>query len=273
MKISVSNIAWTAELDKDMYQRLQRDGFSGVEIAPTRIFPDRPYEHNEEAGRYAAELKEQYQLTIPSMQSIWFGQTDNMFANKEARMRLLAYTKQAILFAEAIACKNLVFGCPKNRNMPEALTQGEQQKYYDVAVAFFSELAEYASLHHTVLAMEANPPIYHTNFINGTRDAYQLVRAVNHPGFLINLDVGTMIQNGEEIQSIALEKMLPDINHIHISEPGLAPIQRRKLHEEIRDVLRDGAYEGFVSLEMGRQEDTAILKECMDYMIELFGQK
>ena len=70
MKLAISNIAWNAEQDKDMYAKLQQYGFDGLEIAPTRIFPDKPYEHNEEAADFAEQLKKNYGLSIPSMHSV-----------------------------------------------------------------------------------------------------------------------------------------------------------------------------------------------------------
>ena len=39
MKLSFSNIAWSAEQDEKIYGALAARGFSGVEIAPTRLFP------------------------------------------------------------------------------------------------------------------------------------------------------------------------------------------------------------------------------------------
>ena len=271
MKLAISNIAWTAERDRDMYAKLQQYGFDGLEIAPTRIFSEKPYEHKE-AADFAEQLKKNYGLSIPSMQSIWFGQTDNIFAGEEARQRLLDYTKQAILFAEAIQCNNLVFGCPRNRNIPETQTKAEYLAYYEAAVNFFSELAVFSQQHNTVLAMEANPPIYNTNFINGTNDALDIVRTVNHPGFAINLDIGTMIHNEEDVKSIDLEHILPYVNHIHISEPGLKPIERRQLHQEFRDILQDFDYQKYVSIEMGKQNDASIVDGCIQYILQLFGR-
>ena len=43
MKLSISNIAWTPELDTEIYRIMARIGFGGLEIAPTRIFPENPY--------------------------------------------------------------------------------------------------------------------------------------------------------------------------------------------------------------------------------------
>ena len=79
MKLSISNIAWIGEQDETVYDWMQNLGFSGLEIAPTRIFPERPYEHLEEAAEWAKKLKEERGFTVPSMQSIWFGRTERVF--------------------------------------------------------------------------------------------------------------------------------------------------------------------------------------------------
>ena len=50
--------------------------------------------------------------------------------------------------------------------------------------------------------MEANPPIYHTNFINDTQSAIELIEIVNSKGFRLNLDVGTMIENQESVSTL-----------------------------------------------------------------------
>ena len=90
MKLSISNIAWTAENDAEMYQFLQKSGYQGLEIAPTRIFPEAPYDKLAEAKEWAWELKEKYGLEIPSMQSIWYGHQEKIFGSKEERNILIA---------------------------------------------------------------------------------------------------------------------------------------------------------------------------------------
>ena len=64
MKLSISNIAWSTEHDNTMYQFLKDNGFDGLEIAPTRIFPEKPYEHLSEARDWAQLLKDQYGMVI-----------------------------------------------------------------------------------------------------------------------------------------------------------------------------------------------------------------
>ena len=84
MKYSISNIAWDKADDFAMYTFLQHNGIDGIEIAPTRLFPN-PYENIEMAQLYATMLKNRFNLEISSMQSIWFGQQGNIFNPDEAK--------------------------------------------------------------------------------------------------------------------------------------------------------------------------------------------
>lgn len=270
MKLSVSNIAWEAKDDNDVFQKMKDLGFSGLEIAPTRIIQEAPYDHIPQAKAFAEQIKQNYNFTIPSMQSIWYGITDRVFGTEEERARLTAYTKKAIDFAEAIGCRNLVFGCPRNRAIPETDNKADNQEtnnkttvnqtnnqannqadIHKIAISFFRKLGDYAYKHHTIIALEANPPIYHTNYINTTQEAIALIQAVSSEGFKLNLDVGTMIENNEPVSILHGAEHL--INHVHISEPGLTPIKERTLHKELAAFLREVSYKGFVSIEMGKR--------------------
>lgn len=257
IKLSISNIAWAVEHDQQVYEYIKKAGFSGLEIAPTRLFPEKPYEKKTEAKRFAKGLEKIYGLKICSMQSIWYGHSEKIFGAPEEREILLNYTKQAIEFAEIIGARNLVFGCPKNRMI------GENDDK-DIAVRFFRELGDYAAEHGTVLAMEANPVIYGTNFINKTSESIELIKEVNSTGFKLNLDFGTIIYNGESLER--LSHNIDFINHVHISEPNLKLIERRNEHKELMSMLREGRYEGYVSIEMSKREDINEVFKTVDYL-------
>lgn len=261
MKLSISNIAWDIIQDKKVYALMQKYGFTGLEIAPTKIFPKNPYEQLKEAETWSTSVKSFYGLTISSIQSIWYGRNENLFGTKKEQETLIQYTKKAIRFAEAIGCKNLVFGCPKNRSISEHINP-------NLAIPFFKELGDYAAKHGTVLAMEANPAIYHTNYINYTVDAIELIQRVNSLGFLLNLDIGTMIENQESVEELKGNVGL--INHIHISEPGLMPIQKRELYQDLLVLLKNEGYEKYISIEMKKQEDMAVIEDSLLYIRSVF---
>lgn len=261
MKLSISNIGWTAEQDGAAYAVMKEYGFEGLEIAPTRIFPDGPYERLSEAREWSRTLKERYGFSAPSMQSIWFGRQEKIFGTEEERAFLIDYTKKAVDFAAAAGCGNLVFGCPRNRFFPD----GADHK---TGVDFFRTLGEYAASKGTVIGMEANPPIYGTNYVNDTAAALRLVEEVSSDGFRLNLDTGTMIYNGESADVIKGKTRL--VSHVHISEPHLKPIERRQIHNDLKDILLGEGYDRFISVEMGKTGNMGDVITSAIYVRDVF---
>jgi len=270
INLAISNIAWEQASDEFMYSELSRLNFSGIEIAPTRLFTSPPYEKIQESSNYAKRLLDEYGLSICSMQSIWFGITGQLFGTPCERNFLLDYSKKAILFAQALSCRNLVFGCPKNRSLPDNMTP-------DMAYEFFSELGDFAISCGTTLALEANPALYGTNFINTTREAIDFVKNVNNDGFKVNLDTGTIIHNAENIS--AIQDYFQYINHIHLSEPSLVPLVSRSIHKEIMSMAVKCGYEGYFSIEMGKSTIENVLSimayvnECRNQTLEALSHE
>lgn len=264
MKLAISNIAWKSENDKGAYELMRKHGFLGLEIAPTKIFGEKPYECLKQARLFAKQLKAEQGFNVVSMQSIWYGKKENLFNSRTERLELLNYTKKAVDFANAVGCKNLVFGCPKNRAV------SAEKSYYKTAVCFFKEISQYALGQKAVIALEANPVIYNTNFINTTASAIELIKMVDCRGFMLNLDVGAMVYNNESV--FELKGHINLISHVHISEPYLKPIQKRKLHKELKELLLSEGYEGYVSIEMGKTENLTETEKALEYISEVFNE-
>ena len=258
MKISISNIGWDKEKDEEMYKYISSIGFQGLEIAPTRIIEKNPYNHLEEAKEFAIKLYRKYNIEISSIQSIWYGRKENIFNDFNQRKELIKYTKQAIDFAKVVKCKNLVFGCPKNRII------NDSKKNNKIIEEFFFEIGNYAIEKNVYFSIEPNPIIYGTNFINTTDQAIQIVKNLNNKGIKINLDLGAIIYNKENLNIV--EKNIELINHIHISEPNLKVIIPRKIHKDLLKILKNNKYDGYISIEMGKQEDIKIVKETLNYV-------
>lgn len=261
MKIAISNIGWNSNDDSRMYKFMKENGVDGLEIAPTKIIPIAPYDNLDLAREFADEMRNQG-IIIPSMQSIWYGKNEEIFGSEEERKALIEYTKKAVIFAETIGCENLVFGCPRNRNINDADVD------YATAITFFKELGDFAAEHHTTIGMEANPEIYNTNFVNTTSDALKLIEDVDSEGFKLNLDIGTMVYNQEDCELLRGKVTL--INHVHLSEPYLRQIEKRVLHKELRQLLEEEGYSRYVSAEMGTQEKVEKCFEAMIYLKEVF---
>ena len=262
MKLSISNIAWNQDQDTAVYTRMKEERYTGLEIAPTKVFGADAYEKADEVKTWKTDLSAKYGFEISSMQSICYGRQEAIFGLPEERSSLLAHIKKAIDTAQLLNCRNLVFGCPKNRIIPDG---GDPHD----AFGFFKEAGDYAFEHDSVLALEANPVIYGTNFINTTEEAVGFVEEVGSKGFLLNLDAGTMIENKEDIS--VLEGKIDMINHVHISEPYLAGIEKRGLHRDIAEFLATNGYDRYVSIETKTVDDISDLFSMMHYVREVFS--
>lgn len=262
MKLAISNIAWNSELDRNILPLLSDKGFSAIEIAPTRIVREEPYrkENLIKSIDIVNDIFKTSNLSVCSMQSIFYGRSENIFGKDEERVRIFDYFKAAIDYASSISCGHLVFGCPKNRIM---LT-GDQ---FNIAADFFIESANYARSKGVVIGLEANPDIYGTNFINKTEDAYNFISELNHPSLRINLDLGTILINKENIKDI--HKYISLVSHVHISEPFLEPISRRSEHKLLKEVLDYCEYSKFISVEMNYSGEDA-LYSSIDYISSIF---
>lgn len=243
-KLSISNIGWAAADDAAVYAAMGAAGFTGLEIAPTRIFPENPYSHLDGAALFGGWLQNRWGFVVPSLQSIWYGQTGNIF-NRADHPALLAYTDAAFAFAHAVGCPSLVFGCPRNRRLPE----GKEADPATLAIGeeFLDQAGTLAAHRGVRLAIEANAVTY-TNYLNTTRQAFDLVKKLGNPGLAVNLDLSTILYNGERLEDYAPDLAL--VSHVHISEPGLAPLTPRPEHARLAALLRQAGYAGFVSIEM-----------------------
>lgn len=260
MKLCISNIAWEKADDKQMYHLCSEMGYDGIEIAPTRIFPDNPYDHLTEAGNWAKSLQEEYALKIYSCQSIWYGRTEKIFGSNKEREGLIEYTKKALAFAEAVGAGSIVFGCPKNRNG----FQKSPQENSKISTEFFNKLADIAGEYHVMISIEANPILYGTDFLISTEEAIDFIVKLNRDYIGLNLDIGTILYNQEKMDSIkGYEKF---ISHVHISEPCLLEIKERKEHKDILNLLKVVGYDKAVSIEMQKQESIEGICKAMRYI-------
>jgi len=261
LKVTISNIAWQSENDKEMYSFLKDQNCNGIEIAPTRIFPEKPYKDLNKVKLFKEALQSNFGLQVVSMQSICFGKNEGLFTSSEEREILSGYVKEAIDFASVLECKNLVFGSPKNRNINE----GQEE----LAISFFSEIGKYATKKNTIMAMEPNPVIYGTNFLTTTNEALEFVKKCDVEGLKVNFDLGTVIYNEENLA--ILKENLRWINHVHISEPYLEEIQQRSLHKELATILKNEGYSGYISIEMKGGSALEKIKDLFRYTQDAFN--
>lgn len=271
-KLAISNIAWTQPEDEAVYSLMQKYGFQGLEIAPSRIW-ESPYTQTDSAVQAFNALIKGKGLSIVAFQSLLFGRPElSIFHDNKLRLDTLNHLKKNICLAHKLGASALVFGSPKNR----VIGNTEPVLAKKIALDFFQELGEYAGDKSTCFCLEPNPKIYETDFLCTTKEALDFVRTVDTPGLKINIDLGTIIANNEDIES-TMEKALPYAGHLHISEPFLKKIEFNETrHKKIKQLIDMFGYKKTISIEMkvsDKQETRlATIEATLDFVSRIYGK-
>ena len=162
---------------------------------------------------------------------------------------------RAMRLAHRIGIPNLVFGSPKQRVIPEAMSREQAGA---TAVAFFRSLGDRAE--GCCIAIEPNAAAYGTNFLNSMEEALAFVEMVDHPAITLNFDIGALHMNGDFDQLEALaQRGASLISHVHFSEPNLEPAPANTDDaERVFATLERIGYQGWCSIEMKAQTEAPL---------------
>jgi len=245
MNLAISAIAWEPSEDDAAASILREHGFTGVELAPTKIFP-RPHCAADAEIAACQEAWSRRGLRIVAMQALLFGRPE-LTVFGEARKQTLEYLCGVARLGGRLGAGALVFGSPRNRargSMPAA-------EAWRAAVEFFRALGSAAAKAGTCVCIEPNPPRYGADFITTSEEALRLVEEVASPGFGLHLDAACALLAGEDFPA-SLRKSAHVLRHVHLSEPDLAPVRAGGTLDlpAIAAALRDIGYSGWVSVEM-----------------------
>ncbi|SFB92539.1 Sugar phosphate isomerase/epimerase [Brevinema andersonii] len=267
MKLCVSNLAWNNNERIAVYKLLQQNNIKHIEIALSK-FSTKALNENIKAYLDFKDEWESYGLTAVSMQSLHFGvENAYLFRTGKQRNNLLEATKKAISIASCLEIQNLVFGSPKLRIIPNRADTSK-------AVNFFTKLNTFAQSKNCYLNLEANSKQYGTNFLTTTQEALQYLKDNQWSNIGINLDIGTIILENENI-----EEMIPhfqSVRHVHLSIPYL-----KTNFEEYRSQIQYYISEfkksnhtvfSILSLEMYSNETNLNMLEKNIYLIQEYIQ-
>ena len=255
MKLAISNIAWEQHDDPKILALLREHQVRGIEVAPTKLWPDWEGASEEGAVRYREFLAKEG-FKIPAMQAILFSKPELQVFQPESHPAFLEHMKLLADIAAGFGAKTLVFGAPKNRIRGEI----SYDEALDKAAAFFLQVAELCVVRGCAIGLEHNPAEYGCDFVVDVAEARALVDKVNHPGFQLHLDSAGIYMSGEDMA--ATIKQADDFVHYHISEPMLAPIWQGKVdHKAAFQALKDIDYRHWVSIEMKQPEHNTALEQ------------
>jgi sugar phosphate isomerase/epimerase len=245
MNLAMSAIAWDPREDDEAARILREHGFTGVELAPAKIFPRPDIATGAEIAACRAAW-ESRGLRIVALQALLFGRRD-LTVFGDSRGATLEYLSGVVRLGARLGADALIFGSPRNRARG-ALSIAEA---WPRAVEFFRAIGRVAAQEGTCFCIEPNPTRYGADFITSSAEALRLVEEVGSRGFGLHLDAACALLAGEDFPA-RIRASTAALRHVHLSEPDLAPVQAGGSIDlsGIAAALRDIAYRGYVSVEM-----------------------
>lgn len=217
MKLSISNIAWDSNFETQVINLLLENEITNLDFAPGKFFHDLASAKDSDI----LKVKKEWEIkgfALSGIQSLLFGTSGLNLFDVSTQNRMLQHLEKVCHIGSLTGATRLVFGSPKNRD--RSSLNDSQTK--EIALDFFYRLGEIARKEKVDVCLEANPSIYGTNFLTTTEDAATFVRILNHPNIKLQLDLGTVYTNHEDIS--IFDEITDIIGHIHLSEPSMAPI-------------------------------------------------
>lgn len=270
MRISISNIAWDVAEDREVASLLRHFNIDAIDIAPSKYFPDIQKISTTDIKKIKNWWMEQG-IAIIGLQALLFGTKDlNLFADATVQSAMLQHLQRMSIIAAELGATKLVFGSPKNRNR-EGLSD---ETANTIAIDFFQRLGDIGSEQQIEFCLEPNPVCYGANFMTNSEQTAYVVTQVNHPAIKMQLDLGALHLNTEDI-NLVIHEYGHLIGHIHLSEPHLVTLNHENIkHTDMGNILKTAFPKHIVSIEMLKTKNTssvADLKRALKLAIHHYG--
>lgn len=217
MRLSISNLAWRVDEDQSkVVELLDKYGVEFVELANRK----QNFDQVLESGR-----------KVCSMQSIFDHQGFEILGSELDRSMIELKFFKAQFDAENLGCRNIVYGCPKSRRMPEFDRSSRRDRVMSEVVNMFREIS--SAKKSVTVAIEPVVERYGSQFLTNFRDAVRFVKKIDRPNIKVNLDLANVLETG--VRSDEVIRDLKYVSHIHVSEESLGKLE---YHEEIAKILR-----------------------------------
>lgn len=244
MRWAFSNLGFPHEAPA-AWQLLREHGVTGIEVAPTRIWPNWQGMNMHAAREYRTKLDDAG-FTVPALQAVLYARAEARLFDPSGERVFLAHMSEVARLAQDLGAPVVVWGAPKQRDRGTLSDEAAMEHL----TPLLQQLAGVYENHDTCLCIEPNPRRYGCNFVVNAQEGLELVRRVDRKGFGLHLDAAGMFLEGDDLKTLwpTVGKAL---RHFHISEPDLGDFCAPQVpHEKNLDVLRKQRYQGWCSVEM-----------------------
>lgn len=244
-------------------------GYTGLELAPFTL-AERITDVSGERRRELRRQAEDCGLQILGLHWL-LAKTSGLHltsADESTRWHTADYLGELARCCRDLGGDILVFGSPAQRRIPAGASR---EQALDYAVDTFRRAAPAFADCNVRLCLEPlSPP--DADFITTAAEAIELLDRLNHPQFVLHLDVKAMSTDGPAPELI--RKYAARLGHFHANDVNLrGPGFGKTDFKPIFQALKDVDYRGWVSVEVFdySPDPETIARESLRYMKEAAG--
>ena len=265
MRYAICNETFEGWEHARVCQTVAELGYTGLEIAPFTLAP-RITDVTAEQRKSLRREAEACGLQIIGLHWL-LAKTEGLqltSPDPAVRQKTAAYLVELARCTHDLGGDLMVFGSPAQRRIPAGATQAQATDY---AVDTFQRALNGLIDHQVRLCVEPlSPP--EADFINTCDEANALIRRLNHPRFVLHLDVKAMTT--ETIgRTELIRKHGKAAGHFHANDanrrgPGFGAVDFAPIFQ----VLKESGYAGWVSVEVFdyAPDPVTIARESIRYM-------
>lgn len=177
--------------------------------------------------------------------NIFFPGTIKIAGPDADEKRVLSYADTVLSRAKQAGIPLIVLGSGGSRRIPDGY---DKEKAKTDFIGLCKKLAAVAGKYGVKIALESLQSS-ETNFLNTVKEAAEIVRGVNHPGFRLNADIFHMMRENESPESIV--DAADVLGHCEIAEKqnrSMPGVQGDDFKPYLR-ALRKANYTGYLFIE------------------------
>ncbi len=247
MKFAICNEMFEGWSFQDVCAAARDAGYSGVEVAPFTL------------GKPVAEISPQERESIRKTADLaeidivglhWcLAQTTGLHLTSpdaQVRDRTALYLNDLTNLCADIGGNIIVFGSPRQRNVPEGVSYRQAKQY---AIEVFRKAATLLEKRNVTLCLEPLSPA-ETDFINTADEAEEIISDIGSPNIGLILDVKAMSSESEPIDQI-IRRHRSRLRHFHANDANLrGPGFGNTDFTPIAAALASIKYDGWISVEV-----------------------
>jgi sugar phosphate isomerase/epimerase len=236
MKLTVSNLAWNVKNSNEMFSYLKSLGINNVEGVLSKIdtwdnlLINKIYDYK--------FYLDSNNISIPSLQSLFYNVDCQTIFDE---IKFISHIEKLIHFSKILSVKVLVFGSPSLRKKIDG--------WESHLINIFKKIDKLLEGTDIEISIEPNSKIYGGDFFHSISEIVDFITKNNLQNIKTMIDTHNLILEGDDPINY-LELYYDYINHIHISENKLKPIEDIKFHLKFSDKIKKLKYDKVITYEV-----------------------